>query len=113
MADYGTTVKRGLRSRRSGFVVRCRESSWIIQGIGRPGESRPDRHRRHVLGEAKTERIAHELMNLNRKINALEKVIIPRFQHLIRHMEDSLFDEDLEDFNRIRHIRDFLEKRKI
>ena len=62
--------------------------------------------------EAKTERISYELMNLNRKVNALEKVIVPKYVHLIRHMEDSLFDEDLEDLNRIRHIRDILEKRK-
>lgn len=62
--------------------------------------------------EAKTEKISYELMNLNRKVNALEKIIIPKYVHQIRHMEDSLFDEDLEDFNRIRHIRDILEKRK-
>jgi len=56
--------------------------------------------------EANIERIAYELMMINRKVNALEKVIIPAYVKLIRYIEDLLFDEDLEDFARIKHFRD-------
>lgn len=55
--------------------------------------------------EAKVERIAHELMTLNRKVNALEKVVVPAYSEHIRYIEDLLFDEDLEDFSRFKHIK--------
>lgn len=55
--------------------------------------------------EAKVERIAHELMTLNRKVNALEKVVVPAYSEQIRYIEDLLFDEDLEDFSRFKHIK--------
>jgi V/A-type H+-transporting ATPase subunit D len=56
--------------------------------------------------ETTIERIAYELMMINRKVNALEKVIIPAYMDQIRYIEDSLFDEDLEEFARIKHFRD-------
>jgi V/A-type H+-transporting ATPase subunit D len=56
--------------------------------------------------EASIERVAYELMMINRKVNALEKVIIPAYAKLIRHIENLLFDEDLEEFARIKHFRD-------
>jgi V/A-type H+-transporting ATPase subunit D len=56
--------------------------------------------------EASIERIAYELMATNRKVNALEKVVIPAYVEQIRYIEDLLFDEDLEDFARIKHFRD-------
>jgi len=56
--------------------------------------------------EVTIERIAYELMMINRKVNALEKVIIPAYMDQIRYIEDSLFDEDLEEFARIKHFRD-------
>ena len=55
--------------------------------------------------EASIERIAYELMKVNRKVNALEKVIIPTYSNQIRYIEDVLFDEELEDFARIKHIK--------
>lgn len=55
--------------------------------------------------EANIERIAYELMMINRKVNALDKVVIPAYEKHIRYIEDLLFDEDLEDFARIKHFK--------
>jgi V/A-type H+-transporting ATPase subunit D len=62
--------------------------------------------------EAGVERIANELMKVNRKVNALEKVIIPTYTKQIRYIEDSLFDEELEDFARIKHVNAIRGRRK-
>lgn len=62
--------------------------------------------------EAGLERIAYELMGINRKVNALEKVIIPAYSKRIRDIENLLFDEDLEDFARIKHIKVAEERKK-
>jgi V/A-type H+-transporting ATPase subunit D len=62
--------------------------------------------------EASVERIANELMKVNRKVNALEKVIVPTYLKQIRYIEDSLFDEELEDFARIKHIQAVLGRGK-
>lgn len=62
--------------------------------------------------EAGVERIAHELMMVNRKVNALEKVIIPQYERMIRYIEDRLFEEALEEFVRVKFIRDALRKRR-
>jgi len=58
--------------------------------------------------EASIERIAYELMKVNRKVNALEKVVIPTYLSQIRYIEDVLFDEELEDFARIKHVQTVL-----
>jgi V/A-type H+-transporting ATPase subunit D len=55
--------------------------------------------------EASIERIAYELRKVNRRVNALEKVIIPTYLNQIRYIEDVLFDEELEDFARMKHIQ--------
>jgi V/A-type H+-transporting ATPase subunit D len=62
--------------------------------------------------EASIEKIAYELMTMNRKVNALEKVIIPAYVSQIRYIEDLLFDEDLEDFVRVKHFRDVAGRKK-
>lgn len=62
--------------------------------------------------EASIERIAYELMKVNRKVNALEKVIIPTYLNQIRYIEDVLFDEELEDFARIKHIQSVLGRKR-
>jgi|Deesub1362B_J571_1020462.scaffolds.fasta_scaffold00003_455 V/A-type H+-transporting ATPase subunit D len=54
--------------------------------------------------EAKVERIAIELMDTNRKVNALEKIVIPAYEELIRYIEDRLMEEDLEEFVRTKYI---------
>jgi V/A-type H+-transporting ATPase subunit D len=62
--------------------------------------------------EASIERIAFELMKVNRKVNALEKVIIPTYLNQIRYIEDVLFDEELEDFARIKHVQAVLGRKR-
>ncbi len=62
--------------------------------------------------ETSIERIAYELMKVNRKVNALEKVIIPTYLNQIRYIEDVLFDEELEDFARIKHIQSVLGRKR-
>jgi V/A-type H+-transporting ATPase subunit D len=63
--------------------------------------------------EASVERIAHELLTLNRKVNALEKVVIPAYSEQIRYIEDLLFDEDLEEFSRVKHIKSLAERKNV
>jgi V/A-type H+-transporting ATPase subunit D len=55
--------------------------------------------------EVSIERIAYELTSVNRKINALEKNLIPSYQTQIKDIEDFLSDEELEDFTRIKHVK--------
>ena len=62
--------------------------------------------------EARVERIANELKTLNRKVNALEKVVVPAYSGQIRHIEALLFDEDLEDFSRFKRIKTLTERKK-
>jgi V/A-type H+/Na+-transporting ATPase subunit D len=62
--------------------------------------------------EASIERVTHELMKVNRKVNALEKVIVPTYERQIRYIEDLLFDEELEDFARIKHVKAVLGRKK-
>jgi len=62
--------------------------------------------------EMSIERIAYELMMTNRKVNALEKVIIPAYEKHIRYIENLLFDEDLEEFARIKYINAVADRKK-
>ncbi len=55
--------------------------------------------------EASVERIAHELTLVNRKINSIEKVVIPSYVKQIKYIEDFISDEELEDFTRIKHTK--------
>jgi len=55
--------------------------------------------------EAGIERMAYELSLVNRKINAIEKMIIPSYQTKIKYIEDFLSDEELEDFTRIKRVK--------
>lgn len=54
--------------------------------------------------EAKVERVALELMDTNRKVNALEKIVIPRFQELIRYIEERIMEDELQEFVRTKYI---------
>jgi vacuolar-type H+-ATPase subunit D/Vma8 len=42
---------------------------------------------------------------VNRKVNAIEKVVIPSYQIQVKYIEDYLADEELEDFTRIKHLK--------
>jgi H(+)-transporting ATP synthase subunit D len=63
--------------------------------------------------EANIERISYELMMINRKVNALEKTVIPEYERKISYIQDLLFDEDLEGFVEIKHIKNVAGRRKI
>ncbi|PCN51214.1 hypothetical protein B6U99_00260 [Candidatus Geothermarchaeota archaeon ex4572_27] len=54
--------------------------------------------------EAKVEREALEMMSVNRKVNALEKVLIPAYEELIRYIEERITEEELEEFVKNKYI---------
>ena len=62
--------------------------------------------------EASIERVAYELTLVNRKVNAIEKVVIPSYQTQVKYIEDYLADEELEDFTRIKHLKSVLREEK-
>ena len=56
--------------------------------------------------EAKLEQLAWALMTTNRKVNALEKVVIPRYKELIRYIEEKLNEQALQEFFVTKRMRD-------
>jgi V/A-type H+/Na+-transporting ATPase subunit D len=56
--------------------------------------------------EAKVEKLARDLMSTNRKVNALEKVVIPRYKSMIAYIEQKLNEEALQEFFVTKRIRD-------
>jgi V/A-type H+-transporting ATPase subunit D len=55
--------------------------------------------------EARIESIAQELMLTNRKVNALERVILPKMQETLRYIEGRLEEETLEEFFRAKRVK--------
>jgi V/A-type H+-transporting ATPase subunit D len=55
--------------------------------------------------EARIEIIAQELTMTNRKVNALERVIIPKLLEMIRYIDGRLEEETLEEFSRAKRIK--------
>lgn len=62
--------------------------------------------------EAKIEQLAGELMETNRKVNALEKIIMPKYISLAKYIEDRLIEEDLEEFSIMKHVRNIIRERR-
>ena len=56
--------------------------------------------------ENKIEALAYDLMNTARKVNALQKIIIPSYQDLIRYIEERIMEEELSEFVRTKFIVD-------
>lgn len=54
--------------------------------------------------ENNIEVLANELMSTSRKVNSLEKIVIPEYESLIRYVEERLLEESLEEFVRTRYI---------
>ena len=54
--------------------------------------------------ESRAERIADELGKTNRKVNALENIIIPEYKRIIKFIEDKLDEESLEELVRMKLI---------
>ena len=63
--------------------------------------------------ETQIERIANELLRINRKVNALERVIIPSAERQVKYIEELLIDEDLEEFSRTKHVRNVIGRQKV
>jgi V/A-type H+-transporting ATPase subunit D len=57
-------------------------------------------------------RVANELRKTQRLLNALEHVIIPRYQEAIRVISTTLEENDREYFVKLKHIKKVLERRK-
>jgi len=55
--------------------------------------------------ETTVERLAAELMTTNRKVNALQNTVIPRLNRMIAIIEDSLDEENLEEFFKAKKMR--------
>ncbi len=55
--------------------------------------------------EARIESIAQELMLTNRKVNALERVILPNIIDTLRYIEGRLEEETLEEFFRAKRVK--------
>lgn len=55
--------------------------------------------------EARIESIAQELMLTNRKVNALERVILPNIIETLRYIEGRLEEETLEEFFRAKRVK--------
>jgi len=62
--------------------------------------------------EAKIESIAQELMMTNRKVNALERVLIPELMEQIRYIEGRLEEETLEEFFRAKRVKAVIRGKK-
>lgn len=62
--------------------------------------------------ETQVERIADELGKTNRKVNALEDIILPSYKRAVKYIEDTLEGEMLEEFTRMKHIGRALARRR-
>ncbi|MEM3383029.1 MAG: V-type ATP synthase subunit D [Nitrososphaerales archaeon] len=63
--------------------------------------------------EAKIERLVDEFMSTNRKVNALEQIVIPSIANTIRYIEGRLYEEMLEEFIRTKHVREAIRRRRV
>ena len=54
--------------------------------------------------ENKIEALAMDLMSTARKVNALEKIVIPMYEDLVRYIEERLMEDMLEEFVRTKYI---------
>ncbi|MCS7110527.1 MAG: V-type ATP synthase subunit D [Candidatus Caldarchaeum sp.] len=57
-------------------------------------------------------RLAEELKKTQRLLNALEHLIIPRYQEAIKFISSSLEEREREDFVKLKHVKRILERRK-
>jgi V/A-type H+-transporting ATPase subunit D len=57
-------------------------------------------------------RLAEELKKTQRLLNALEHLIIPRYQEAIKFIAANLEEREREDFTKLKHVKRVLERRK-
>jgi V/A-type H+-transporting ATPase subunit D len=56
-------------------------------------------------------RLANELEKTQRLLNALEYMIIPRYEDSIRYIQQTLEERDREEFTRLKHVKKVLERK--
>lgn len=89
------------------------EAAPSLKGVGDPALNQTGRDLHGLIGElleiasmeASIERMAFELSVVNRKINAIEKLVVPFYRTNVKYIEDFLSDEELEDFTRVKHVK--------
>lgn len=54
--------------------------------------------------ENRIEILTKELEALNKKVNIIEKILIPSFENSIKYIENSLFEEEIEEFSKLKYI---------
>ncbi|MEM4281832.1 MAG: V-type ATP synthase subunit D [Candidatus Caldarchaeum sp.] len=57
-------------------------------------------------------RLAEELKKTQRLLNALEHLIIPRYQEAIKFISANLEEREREDFVKLKHVKRLMERRK-
>jgi V/A-type H+-transporting ATPase subunit D len=62
--------------------------------------------------ESRVERIADDLEKTNRKVNALEKIVLPQYRRIIKQIEDRLDEDMLEEFIRTKFVRTIISTRR-
>ena len=62
--------------------------------------------------EMRIERVAEDLEKTNRKVNALEKIVIPDYNKVIKYIEDRIDEDMLEEIIRTKLIRTLIIKRR-
>jgi H(+)-transporting ATP synthase subunit D len=62
--------------------------------------------------EAEMEKLVEELKSTNRKVSALEQIVIPSMTSIIQYIENRLYEESLEEFIRTKHVRESIRKRQ-
>ena len=62
--------------------------------------------------EMRIERIAEDLEKTNRKVNALEKIVIPDYNKVIKYIDDRIDEDMLEEIIRTKLIRTLIVKRR-
>jgi len=61
--------------------------------------------------EATLERVAMELASTNRKVNALEKIVLPGYDALIKYIEEVIEDSELEEFCKTKKVREVIRRK--
>jgi len=62
--------------------------------------------------EAQIEKLVQELKATNRKVSALEQIVIPSTVSTIQYIETRLYEETLEEFIRTKHVRGTMKERE-
>ena len=58
-------------------------------------------------------RLAKELEKTQRLLNALEYMIIPRYESSIRYIQQTLEEREREEFTRLKHVKKVLERKAV